>query len=73
MRLSGTPGVRFLARLAMNAAVGIMVGVVVMLLPLPDEVDPLWQMLQAPVGALLTVCSIGKALFDTLFYDRYRP
>lgn len=25
------------------------------------------------IGALVTVCLIGKLLLDTLFYDRYRP
>jgi len=33
----------------------------------------LWQTLQVPAGALLIVCSLGKALYDTLFFDRYRP
>ncbi len=27
--------------------------------------------LQQPVGAILIVCFIGKALYDTLFYERY--
>jgi hypothetical protein len=39
--------------------------------PLPEDIDPLFQILQAPAGALLIVCSVGKALYDTLFYDRY--
>ncbi len=25
------------------------------------------------LGALITVCLLGKLLYDTLFYDRFRP
>mgnify|MGYP005839379587 CR=1 FL=1 len=64
---------RHLTRLARQSGVGVGIGILVMVVPLPEEVDPLWLMLQAPIGALLIVCSIGKALYDTLFYDRYQP
>lgn len=34
---------------------------------------PRWaSLLQWGLGALITVCLVGKLLFDTLFYDRYR-
>ncbi|MBI4321211.1 MAG: hypothetical protein HY675_22190 [Chloroflexi bacterium] len=61
-----------LGRLIKGSAAGVVAGLIVMALPMPEDIDPLWQMLQAPIGALLVVCSIGKALYDTLFYDRYR-
>ncbi|MBI2861401.1 MAG: hypothetical protein HYX89_01130, partial [Chloroflexi bacterium] len=35
--------------------------------PLPEA----WWRLQVALGALVFVCAIGKALYDTLFYDRY--
>ncbi len=59
-------------KLVKRSAAGILIGLIVMALPLPEEIDPLWHMLQAPLGALVLVCSIGKALYDTLFYDHYR-
>ena len=73
MRSSGIWVLRFVIGLARRATVGAIVGAIVMVFPLPADIDPLWRVLQAPVGALLIVCFIGKALFDTLFYDRYRP
>jgi hypothetical protein len=65
--------VRFLVGLAKRSALGVVLGSLVMLAPLPEEVDPLWPTLQAPLGSLLIVCFIGKALYDTLFYERYWP
>jgi len=62
---------RFLGKLARQSLVGVAIGIVVMAAPLPEDIDPLFQILQAPAGALLIVCSVGKALYDTLFYDRY--
>ncbi len=73
IRLSGIRALRFATSLARKTAVGFGIGVIVMGFPLPEDVDPLWQTLQVPAGALLIVCSLGKALYDTLFFDRYRP
>lgn len=63
----------FFLKLLKNSAIGIVLGLAVIVFPLPYDVDPLWEMLQAPFGALLIVCFIGKALYDTLFYDHFRP
>lgn len=73
MKEFGAWTLRFLGNVLKRSAIGIAIGLVVMLLPLPVHVDPLWRMLQAPIGALLIVCFVGKALYDTLFYDRYWP
>lgn len=35
---------------------------------------PRWTLLAHwGLGALITVCLLGKLLYDTLFYDRFRP
>lgn len=43
------------------------------LLSLPDFQLDLLVTWKNPVIVLLTVCYIGKSLFDTLFYDHYLP
>jgi hypothetical protein len=47
------------------AASGI-VAAAVWLVPFPSAIG--W--LQLPLGVIVMVCAIGKALFDTFFYDR---
>lgn len=49
----------------------ILVAWLVMAVPLP--VTNPWVTLQAPLGAFLGVVLLGMALYDTLFYSRYRP
>lgn len=40
--------------------------------PIPVSL-PLWAVLAYwGIGALAAVCIIGKMLYDTLFYDRFR-
>ena len=63
----------FLGRLVARSAIGASAGVLVLLLPLPSGANLQWHMVRAGLGAILIVCSIGKALYDTLFYDRYWP
>lgn len=41
--------------------------------PLPESFPPLASQLQWGIGTLVGVCLLGKLLYDTLFYDRYRP
>ncbi len=60
-------------RVIWRSAVGLALGVIVMFWPLHGQVPPLIVKLQEPLGALLIVCFLGKALYDTLFFDRYWP
>lgn len=64
---------RYLYRLIVRAWMGGVLGILVMLAPLPEEWDPRVLALQTPVGVLVLLCALGKALYDTLFFDRYQP
>ncbi|TAK36017.1 MAG: hypothetical protein EPO21_04220 [Chloroflexota bacterium] len=56
-----------------RALTGIVLGVLVILAPLPGDWDPRVLAMQTPIGVLVLLCTLGKALYDTLFYDRYQP
>jgi hypothetical protein len=43
------------------------------LFPRPAEAEVGLVALRTPVAVVLLVCTLGKLLFDTLFYDRHRP
>lgn len=64
---------QFIERLLAHCWVGAALGVAVVVAPLP-EVEGGW--LEGPrlaFGVIVLVCSLGKGLYDTLFYDRYQP
>jgi hypothetical protein len=63
----------FLRQLLARAALGVSLGLLLLLVRLPWDAGSAGQLLQTGLGALLVVCSLGKALYDTLFYDHYRP
>jgi hypothetical protein len=60
-----------LLRILLNATIGAALGASVMLAPLPAFVGDLVRLLQVPVGVLILICTLGKILYDTLFWDRY--
>ncbi len=51
----------------------IIVAIIVMLMPAPGIFPPWLVKLQMPVTIVLLICYLGKLLYDTLFYDHYRP
>jgi hypothetical protein len=58
-------------QLLYRISVGITVIWALMLLPSPSEAMPL--RLKNGLLSIVAVLYIGKSLYDTLFYDRYRP
>ncbi len=46
---------------------------VLIFFPNPEEGEAGLMALRAPLGVLLLVCTVGKLLYDTLFYSRFRP
>jgi hypothetical protein len=58
-----------LGRLARRAALASLAALLVLVVPLPD----LFLAFQLPLAVTLLVCWLGKALYDTFFYDHYRP
>jgi hypothetical protein len=63
----------FLKQLVARAALGVALGLLLLVVRLPVEVGPSWLLVQTGLGALLIVCSLGRALYDTLFYDHFWP
>lgn len=59
---------RLLGRLALAAALTFLCAV----LPLPFWTPVWFAYYQVPLAVLLFVCYLGKLLYDTLFYERYR-
>jgi hypothetical protein len=59
------------ARLARHAMPAAVAATIVFFVPLPlaDAVSSL----RLPLGVILVVVGLGKALYDTFFYDRYSP
>ena len=58
---------RFLGRVARRTTFGALLAVAIALAPLPSKEWPVAAALQTPIAAIVFVCSIGKALYDTLF------
>jgi hypothetical protein len=58
-------------RLLFQCAVIILAAMALALLPSPSEYLPL-RLKNGLVGIFAVLC-LGKILYDTLFYDRYRP
>ena len=73
MRVAQRRVTRYLWRLFVRSWTGGVLGVLVALAPLPEEWYPRVLALQTPIGILILLCALGKALYDTLFYDRYQP
>lgn len=63
----------FLGRIVARSALGVSLGLVLLLVRVPFNASANGQLLQVGFGAFLVVCSLGKALYDTLFYDHYWP
>jgi hypothetical protein len=64
---------RQLALAIVKGAFAVLLAAACALLPLAEWV-PFWLVqVQVPFTGLLLVCYLGKLLYDTLFYDHYRP
>ncbi len=56
-----------------KAAVAILLALACAVLPL-YEWAPVWFIkIQLPLTGIVLVCYLGKLLYDTLFYDHFRP
>lgn len=62
-----------LLREAVKWALGIVLALFFFLVPLPRSVPSWAGYVQWGIGSLIAVCIVGKLLYDTLFYNRYRP
>ncbi len=56
-----------------RAVAALLVGILLMLLPLPLPAHPRAELVKNGVVVFLLVTYLGKLLYDTLFYDRYWP
>jgi hypothetical protein len=63
----------FIKSMARRSLIGILIAVAIVVAPIPPDSWPLAAGLQIPLGAIVVVITIGKALYDTLFFDRYQP
>ncbi len=64
---------RRLRGLALRLTAVIAVTLVIMFAPRPDSWPPWAGPVQAGVAVTVLVFSLGKLLYDTLFYNRYWP
>lgn len=54
-------------------ALAFIANVLYFIVPLPLSL-PFWvNPVRWGIGALVAICLVGKLLYDTLFFDRYRP
>ena len=65
--------VRLASQFVRRAALGTVLALFLMLAPLPDVLAGVWDGLRLGVGAVLLLTALGKALYDTLYYDHYWP
>ena len=56
-----------------RAAIAVVVGLVLIVAPLPRWTPRWFAYFQVPLVVLLLVCYVGKLLYDTLFYNHYWP
>ena len=72
LRLQPSLKRRFAVALA-KSAFAILLASACAIIPLA-EWAPIWlTQVQAPLTGLVLICYLGKLLYDTLFYDHYRP
>lgn len=58
-------------RLVRRLALALALGLFLALAPIPAGAAGWLGSAQAPIAVLLTIILIGKALYDTFFWDRY--
>ncbi len=63
---------RLAVRLSAALALGVVLALATMLVPVARWLGPLGSALLLPAGVVLFTCYLGKLLYDTLFYDHYR-
>lgn len=54
-----------------RAAIAVVVGLLIIVAPLPVWTPHWFAYFQVPVVVFLFVCYLGKLLYDTLFYNHY--
>ena len=64
---------RFVIRFLGRAWIGLVLAMAIQLLRDLIPMEGLLGALPLPVGVIVLVCSLGKALYDTLFFERYWP
>lgn len=62
-----------LRALLWRAAAALVVGLLLMLLPVPLPAHPRVELIKNGIVSFLLVCYLGKLLYDTFFYRRYWP
>ncbi len=64
---------RFALRFLRRVWLGLVLALAIAWLLDFTPVDGILQVVRLPVAAIIVICAIGKALYDTLFYDHYWP
>lgn len=54
-----------------KAGLLLLVGVVALLVPLPPMLPPWAQLVRVGLAVTVILCTLGKLLYDTLFYNRF--
>ncbi|MBI2864978.1 MAG: hypothetical protein HYX94_10510 [Chloroflexi bacterium] len=60
---------RFLRRVWLGLVIALVVAWLLDFTP----AGGLLHLVRLPVAVIIAVCAVGKALYDTLFYDHYWP
>ena len=61
------------ARFLLRVGIAILLAALVFVVPLPPHIPRWVHLAKAGLTSFLLVCYLGWLLYDTLFYDRYRP
>ena len=61
------------ARFFLRAGIAVLLAALVFVAPLPLRFPQWIHLAKAGVTSFLLICYLGWLLYDTLFYDRYRP
>ena len=62
-----------LLRTVWRWALALALNAMYFIVPWPAGLPHWASLLHWGLGALISVCLVGKLLYDTLFYDRFRP
>lgn len=56
-----------------RVVLGTLVALVLIYWPLPVPLAHFIGSIRVPAIIIISICYIGKLLYDTLYYDHYRP
>jgi hypothetical protein len=62
-----------LSRVLLRATVAALLAMFCAVAPLAEWAPGWVQQVQAPVAVVVLICYCGKVLYDTFFFDHFRP